>query len=206
MEKSKRKEMEFQHRRSEILNQAEKIFSAKGFYNTTMAEIADASGFAIGSLYHFFDGKENLYSVMVSEKLDKMYKEIRDAVNKVDNTRDKIETLVRSHFHFVENNVDFCNLFIRGEGATLSKGEMVLREKIIADYLNHVGYVEYIMRWGIQKNTFKKMEPRMMAYVLLGCIRSFTYNWMLDHKNTLLSDKVDCVLDIFLRGVGAEVK
>jgi AcrR family transcriptional regulator len=206
MEKSKRKEMELQLRRGEILNQAERIFSAKGFYNTTMAEIADASGFAIGTLYQYFEGKENLYTVMVSEKLDKMYKEIRDAVNRADSIRDKIETLVRAHFRFVENNVDFCNLFIRGEGASLTKGEMILRDKMIADYLNHVGYVEYIMRWGIETNSLKKMEPRMMAYVLLGIIRSFIFNWMLDNKNNHLSNKVDCVLDVFLRGIGAEVQ
>ncbi|MEN6319859.1 MAG: TetR/AcrR family transcriptional regulator [Syntrophaceae bacterium] len=206
MEKSKRKEMELQLRRGEILSQAEKIFSAKGFYNTTMAEIADASGFAIGSLYQYFEGKENLYTVMVSEKLDRMYKEIRDSVNRVDDIRDKIEMLVRAHFCFVENNVDFCNLFIRGEGASLTKGEMILRDKMIAYYLNHVGYVEYIMRWGIETNSLKKMEPRMMAYVLLGIIRSFIFNWMLDNKNNNLSNKVDCVLDVFLRGVGAEVQ
>jgi len=206
MEKSKRKEMELQLRRGEIVSQAERIFSAKGFYNTTMAEIADASGFAIGTLYQYFEGKENLYTVMVSEKLDRMYKEIRDAVNRVDCIRDKIETLVRAHFRFVENNVDFCNLFIRGEGASLTKGEMILRDKMIADYLNHVGYVEYIMRWGIETNSLKKMEPRMMAYVLLGIIRSFIFNWMLDNKNNNLSNKVDCVLDVFLRGVGAEVQ
>ena len=49
-----RKEKEFQVRRTEILAQAEKIFSAKGFHETTMAQIAEASGFSIGSLYHFF--------------------------------------------------------------------------------------------------------------------------------------------------------
>lgn len=206
MEKSKRKEMELQRRRGEILSQAERIFSAKGFYNTTMAEIADASGFAIGTLYQYFEGKEKLYTVMVSEKLDRMYKEIRDAVNGVERIRDKIETLVRAHFHFVENNIDFCNLFIRGEGASLTKGEMILRDKMIADYLNHVGYVEYIMRWGIETNSLKKMEPRMMAYVLLGIIRSFIFNWMLDNKNNHLSNKVDCVLDVFLTGVGAGVQ
>ena len=59
MEKSKRKEMEFQLRRTEILSQAEKIFAAKGFHNATMAEIASASGFATGTLYQFFEGKEN---------------------------------------------------------------------------------------------------------------------------------------------------
>ncbi|MGZ6223492.1 MAG: helix-turn-helix domain-containing protein, partial [Syntrophales bacterium] len=65
MEKSKRKEMEFQLRRTEIISQAERIFAAKGFHNTTMAEIANASGFATGTLYQFFEGKEALYNVMV---------------------------------------------------------------------------------------------------------------------------------------------
>lgn len=206
MEKIKRKEMEFQLRRSEILNQAEKIFASKGFYDATMAEIANASGFAIGTLYQFFEGKENLYTTMVSEKLDRMYFEIRESVNREENVIDKLEKLVSSHFHFVENNVNFCNLLIRGEGATLSKGETALRDKMIADYLNHIGYVEYLMRWGIQTKVLKLMEPRVMANAVLGIIRSFIYGWMLTHQNTPLSDKVSCVLDIFLNGVGAEVR
>jgi len=206
MEKTKRKEIEFQLRRSEILTTAEKIFASKGFYDATMAEIANASGFAIGTLYQFFEGKENLYTTMVSEKLDRMYSEIRESVNREENVINKLEKLVNSHFHFVENNVDFCNLLIRGEGATLSKGETALRDKMIADYLNHIGYVEYIMRWGTQTKVLKLMEPRVMANAILGIIRSFIYGWMLTNQDTPLSNKVHCVLDIFMNGVGAEVR
>jgi TetR/AcrR family fatty acid metabolism transcriptional regulator len=206
MEKSKRKEMEFQIRRTEILNQAEKMFALKGFYVATMAEIADASGFAIGTLYHFFEGKENLYTTMVSEKLDMMYSEIRDAVNMADTAVDKIEMLVRSHFCFVENNVDFCNLFIRGEGATLSKGKTILRDKMNTDYLNHIGFIEEIMRLGIKTNSLKVTQPRMMAFALSGIIRSFILGWLLTNQDHPLRDKVDCVLDIFLKGVSAEVR
>lgn len=205
MEKSKRKEIEFQLRRTEILKQAEKIFASKGFYNTTMAEIADASGFAIGTLYHFFDGKEKLYTTMVNEKLDKIYSDIRESVNREKNVLDKIKKLVESHFLAVENNIDFCDLLIRGEGSSLSDGGMVLRDRLIADYFKHIGFVESIMRLGMGKKILKAMEPRMMAYTLLGIIRSFVYNWMLTSQDTLLSDKVSCVFDIFLKGVRPEV-
>ena len=61
MVRSERKEREFNTRRAEILEQAEKIFAAKGFHDVTMAEIAGASGFSIGALYQFFKGKEHLY-------------------------------------------------------------------------------------------------------------------------------------------------
>jgi AcrR family transcriptional regulator len=205
MEKSKRKEMEFQLRRTEILSQAEKIFAAKGFHNTTMAEIASASGFATGTLYQFFEGKETLYNVMVSEKIDRMYSEIRNSVSREEKPTDKIEKLVESHFHFVENNVDFCDLLIRGEGLTLSDKGTILRDKLIADYFNHIGFVEGIMRFGMETRTLKSGEPRMMAYTLLGIIRSFFYYWMLTNQDAPLSDKVSCVSDIFLKGVGLEL-
>jgi AcrR family transcriptional regulator len=205
MEKSKRKEIEFQLRRTEILSQAEKIFATKGFHNATMAEIASASGFATGTLYHFFEGKETLYNIMVSEKLDRMYSEIRDSVNKEGKLTDKIEKLVDAHFHFVENNVDFCDLLIRGEGLTLSDKGTILRDKLIADYFNHIGFVESIMRFGMETSAVKSGDPRMMAYTLLGIIRSFFYYWMLTNQDTPLSDKVSCVSDIFLKGVGLEL-
>jgi len=205
MEKSKRKEMEFQLRRTEILSQSEKIFAAKGFHNTTMAEIANASGFATGTLYQFFEGKEALYNVMVSEKIDRMYSEIRDSVSREEKPTAKIEKLVEAHFHFVENNVDFCDLLIRGEGLTLSDKGTALRDKLVADYFNHIGFVEGIMRFGIEARALKSGDPRMMAYTLLGIIRSFFYYWMLTNQDIPLGDKVGCVSDIFLRGAGMEL-
>ena len=206
MEKSKRKELEFQLRRTEILNQAEKIFALKGFHNATMAEIANASGFAIGTLYQYFAGKENLYTIMVSEKLDKMYSEIRESVNREERIIDKIEKLIGSHFHFVENNIDFCDLLIRGEGSTLSNGATILRNKLTDDYLKHIDFVENIVQLGIEAKMLKAMEPRMMANALLGIIRSFIHEWMLTYHDALLSAKVNCVLDIFLTGVRGEAK
>ena len=92
---------------------------------------------------------------MVSEKLDRMYSEIRDSVNREEKLTDKIEKLVESHFHFVENNVDFCDLLIRGEGLTLSDKGTILRDKLIADYFNHIGFVESIMRFGMETRTLK---------------------------------------------------
>ena len=40
MEKSERKEREYNLRREEILKQAEEVFAAKGFYKATVMEIA----------------------------------------------------------------------------------------------------------------------------------------------------------------------
>jgi Transcriptional regulator len=201
MEKAKRKEREFNLRRAEILEQAEKIFAAKGFYNTTVAEIAAASGFAVGTIYQFFAGKEQLYTAMITEKLTMMYEGIREAVEKEAGIFRKIEILIVSNFQFVENNADFCSIFVRGDHLSLSEGSVALRERMMRDYADHVSFFEEVIREGIRTGDLKKMDPRMMVSALLGIINSCSFKWLTMAKEGSLETKVPFVLDIFLEGV-----
>jgi len=43
-----------------IVHQSLKLFRKKSFYNTTMADIADACGLLKGSIYHYFVSKDEL--------------------------------------------------------------------------------------------------------------------------------------------------
>jgi AcrR family transcriptional regulator len=201
MEKSVRKEREFKLRRAEILKQAEKIFAIKGFYNVTMAEIANVSGFSIGSLYQFFEGKENLYSSMLSEKLDLMREQVREKVKATSGIAEKIEMIIAAHFQFVENNAYFCRLFIRGENAAPSEVMTSLRQGILDDYSQSLTYIENELKSGIKSGFLRPLPSRDMAEALFGLIRSSAINWMLFPAKTSLSSKKDFVLKVFLQGV-----
>jgi AcrR family transcriptional regulator len=201
MEKEKRKEREFNLRRSAILEQAGKIFAVKGFHNTTVAEIAGASGFAIGTLYQFFESKEQLYTVVLTEKLGTMYDGIQKAVNGETDLLRKIDTLVATQFRFVEGNADFCSLFVRGDHLSLSEGSIELRKRMVSDYTVYVSFVEGVMRDGIRGGILKKMDPRMMAAALTGIINSYASKWLTLAEGAPLMDNVQFVVDIFLQGV-----
>jgi AcrR family transcriptional regulator len=201
MEKAKRKEREFNLRRAEILEQAVKIFAAKGFYNATVADIAAASGFAIGTLYQFFESKQQLYSEMVTEKLGTMYAGIQTAVDEEADIVGKIEVLVGSQFQFVEDNAEFCSLFVRGDHLSLSEGSVELRKRMMSDYAVHISFIEEVMRDGIRTGLLKKMDPRMMATALTGIINSCASKWLTALEEAPLKSKIPFVRDIFLEGV-----
>ncbi len=202
MERTQRKEKEYNRRRAEILEQAEKIFAAKGFYRATVAEIAEASGYAVGTIYQFFAGKEDLFRTMVCEKLDMMYSGIREAAKREKNAEEKIRALVETHFRFVEENADFCAIFIRREGTAFSEGNDSLKEKIVADYLGHVGFIEAIVRKGIADGHLRRLPSRSMAFTLAGMINAFTFSWMYTQGRESLSSKAGLLVDIYLQGVG----
>lgn len=55
-----RREREREEHRNSILLAAETIFAAKGYDETTIAEIAREAQFSVGSIYNFFPGKREL--------------------------------------------------------------------------------------------------------------------------------------------------
>lgn len=201
MERLERKEREFNMRWAEILEKAEKIFSVKGYHNVTMAEIASASGFSTGSLYQFFEGKENLYSSMISEKLNLMYEKTKKATDRADNVLDKIEMLVDAQLRFLEENADFCRLFIKGESTALSEAMTSMREKIIKDYFKYIGFIENLLKEGIQQKLLKNLPAGDMAQSLVYLIRAVSMEWMLSLKNESPYSKKGFILDIFFNGV-----
>lgn len=204
--KSLRREKEYRLRRSEILEQAEKIFSAKGFHETTMAEIADASGFSIGSLYRFFSGKEELYSVMVMEKVQLMYAEIAEAASRQQANGDKIKALVVSHFEYVEHHIDFYRLLVGHESGLRSEGLKKLRELILDEHRKHVGYIEGLLQEGIRQRVLRALDTKSLANALMGIIAYFKFAWIMNTDGTSLLRKVDDALDVFLQGAAKKTE
>lgn len=202
MDKAKRKEREFSLRRAEILGQAEKIFAVKGFHNTTVAEIAGASGFSVGTLYQIFRSKEQLYTLMLTEKLNAMYSGIRESVAAEAGTLGKIECLVASQFQFVERNAEFCRIFIRGDHLSLPEGSAALRKRMVADYAVHVAFTEEVIREGIRTGILKETDPRLVAAALTGIINSCASKWLAMMEGPSLMGNVPFVNNIFLEGVG----
>ncbi len=201
-----RKEKEFRFRRTEILEQAEKIFARKGFHETTMAEIAGASGFSTGSLYHFFSGKEELYSLMVLEKVHLMYAEIQDAVNREQTIRGMIKALVSAHFEYVEHHIDFYRLLVGHESGLRSEGLKKLRERIVEEHLKHVVFIEDVLKEGIGKQVLRALDTKFLANALMGIISYFKFSWIMNPDGTSLPAKVDDVLDVFLKGASADAE
>jgi AcrR family transcriptional regulator len=201
MEKTQRKEREFNMRRASILAEAEKIFSARGYHSVTMAEIAEASGFSIGSLYQFFKGKEHLYTTMINEKLSKMYESIQMEVKSIKDLNGKIISLIGSQLQFVENNADFCRILLRGENEPSTETMSSLRQRLKDDYFKHLSFIEKILKAGIKNGVLRNLPPWEMAVALSHLIRAASIDWMLMTPKDGLVSRKDFILDIYLNGV-----
>jgi len=66
--------------RERLLGAARSVFARSGFHGASVEEIAAEAGFSTGALYSNFDGKEDLFLVLMEREIDEHAREIADAV------------------------------------------------------------------------------------------------------------------------------
>src|SRR5476651_1230221 len=66
--------------RERLLAAARIVFARSGFHGASVEEIASEAGFSTGALYSNFEGKEDLFLVLMEREIDEYSREISDAV------------------------------------------------------------------------------------------------------------------------------
>jgi AcrR family transcriptional regulator len=67
--------------RERLLAAARSAFASSGFHGASVDEIASRAGFSTGALYSNFDGKEDLFLVLMEREIEDHAREIAQAVN-----------------------------------------------------------------------------------------------------------------------------
>lgn len=200
-ERISRKEREYLAHREEILSAAEKVFAAKGFFPTTMSDIARRAEFGTGTLYKYFKSKEELYFTLIDEKVEEINRLVKTELSQRNSAVEKIKKVLRLQFEFIERNRDFFRIYVSERSRfewtvkdDLGKG---LHEKMVS----YIDILSEVIRQGIKKGEFRSMDPRDLAHAFVGIVNSFVFEWLISRESYPLVSKLDTVLEIFLSGV-----
>ncbi|GAB2843878.1 TetR/AcrR family transcriptional regulator [Actinocorallia aurea] len=90
-------------RREQLLGVAAELFATRGYAETTMRDIADASGILAGSIYHHFSSKEAILDAILQEFLVGLHGRF-SAVEKAGNDpRETLSELIRISFLTIQD-------------------------------------------------------------------------------------------------------
>lgn len=200
-ERISRKEREHLAHREEILSAAEKVFAAKGFFSTTMSDIAREAEFGTGSLYKYFKSKEDLYFTLIDEKVEEINGPVKAELSHKTPAVERIKKVLDLQFEFFERNRDFFRIYAsertRFEWTVKDELGKDLHEKMVA----YIHLLAGVMREGIEAGEFKPLNPLDLAHALVGIVNSFVFEWIISRESYPLSSKLETVLEIFFGGV-----
>lgn len=196
-----RKQREFESRRREILAAALKIFSQKGYHQTSMNEIAREAEFSIGSLYGFFKNKEDLFYTLLIEGIEDIEREVRPEIDRAEGAKDKLNALTMTLFSYFEKRWEAFNIFALGQREFESSLHANLGEMIRGRQIQFLELMTRIVAQGIKEGSFRPLRPENMSLAFMGLINGSIIMWLEAGRNYSLKDRGPEVLEIFYRGV-----
>lgn len=107
-----RKERERLQRKQEILKSAAGLFAEKGFTNATLEEIAASSEFGIGTIYNYFQNKEEIFRNIIESILDSNLEIVSATDRATTGLVDFLKTYTRSVFEYFVGNRDELLLLV----------------------------------------------------------------------------------------------
>jgi TetR/AcrR family transcriptional regulator len=197
-----RRERERLRQRQEILEAALDLFSQKGYHNVAMHEIAEKAEFAIGTLYKFFQNKEDLYKTIVLDRCDDFEAAFGQAMAQSDDEVERLRHYVRFRGERFRSNLPFVRLFLaesRGISFNLKAG---LDNEVRQRYYEILKQLAAVFASGINNRRFKQIaDPYYLAVALDSAIDASLLLWLDAPERHSYPEDPDAILDIFFKGL-----
>ena len=91
--------------RTTLVDVARQLFAKKGLANTTMNDIAVASGKGRRTLYTYFNSKEEIFSAVIESELERLSDKLDEVAARNIRPQDKIIELISTHLSQIRETV-----------------------------------------------------------------------------------------------------
>lgn len=157
----------------DIAHAAMYMFSEKGVEKTKMIDIAQKAGVGKGTIYEYFSSKTEIFTFVSEYLFENMLQDINSALKGKNNPLDKLKVIVfNSLNYFNSHHMNVASLLLEFwvEGTrtkAIESGSGVNLSGVYNDYRN---LIADIVKDGMEKNIFIKVDPYSYASVLIASL------------------------------------
>ena len=184
-----------------VFNAATKRFGETGYSETTMESIAEEAGVSKGTLYYYFDSKEELFMELLLDWVKKFERFQKDGIAE----DAPIKKLIHLHDEMME---------VIGEMGSL--GRLMLEfwanasrkkelEKILNDTIeNYRKTVARIIERGNEQGVFRDVDPWEASSALVAAYDGLWFHWLLAPDSFEVEEAGNQLITNYLHGLAKE--
>jgi AcrR family transcriptional regulator len=178
LDKSKRKQ--------KIIDTASTLFHKKGYKSTTIDDISKELGITKAAIYHYVSSKKSLLSVIYIQALENIFKNTYNISGKNLPPEEKLRLIIRNHIQsIIIKSLSMFSVFFTEENQ-LPEREF---KKIRKEKKKYNLIVEKIIEEGISKGLFRKADPKIQAYGIIGMC-NWIYKWYNPDRTVYSPDQI----------------
>jgi AcrR family transcriptional regulator len=202
-----RREKEKDNRRKLILKSARTLFFARGFKNVTVDRIAKLSELGKGSIYLYFNSKEEIYAQVLLNDIDKFHQQAFSLFQK---NKAAVDSLFEFSYFYADFFLNDPELFRILMTFMLHTDQMNLSAEqykdIIVAMRKTIDLISNIFQFGIDSNEFPssiniKYNQFAIWGMLNGIISLHIFSGAENKRRERIRSTIKSTLEIFIKGL-----
>lgn len=169
IERTQRAKIAKAARREEILAAARRVFAARGFRGTTIADIAEDAGIALGTIYLYYASKDDVFAAL-NEQLNALIVSAMTDVPAAVSLEETVRRRVDNVFEACAGNRDLVRLVV----LNTDPDSAATRRMQEADVVRSVPMVAAI-KAGMERGLVVEGDPCIMAKLIVGLVSIAVY-------------------------------
>jgi TetR/AcrR family fatty acid metabolism transcriptional regulator len=189
--------------RDAILAAAERVFGRSDFASAKMADIAREAGLAAGTLYNYFENKEQIFQSLIDARGEEFLKRFEAVFAEPSEPIERLRRSIQVGLEFLEEHQAMFQVFMELGAMSDWSLRRLCGEPAQARHERTVVLHERAIREGIAAGVLRRDIPaEMQAAFLIGAMQAFVRSWLsakgprprrglAEHTPTILSFLVD---------------
>ena len=192
-------------KRGQILDAAIRVCAQRGVKNTKIAEIAEKAGIGKGTVYEYFQSKDEIISAGFRYFMEHVGEVIGRRVSTLSDPLDKLmayfsgwaDVLEGEFMGFIEVVLDFW-----AEGIREDKGSLAFN--LAELYAEYRSVVKLLLDDCVAAGCIRPVDTRIAASVLLGTVDGLMVQWIADRTAFDIKAAVEALPDLIIYGLQKE--
>jgi TetR/AcrR family fatty acid metabolism transcriptional regulator len=194
----KKRTIQAETKKQLILKVANEVFAEKGFNETTISQIAQKANIAEGSIYDYFNNKEDLLFSIPEDRMENFFSGLREHLEGIKGALSKLHKIIWYHLHFYEKNQDYVLILLQNIRLN-PRFQSTRAYQLIREFAKLV--VQIIEEGKKEKVIRSDVDSRLLRDAILGAIEHITIRGSILGRLPKLTDAAPLIYDLFVSGI-----
>lgn len=184
-------------RKQSICEAVMRVAARKGLKGVTVQDIADEAGLAKGTIYLYFQSREEIIDRTLDNATESLLSRLAAACQSCRGFREVLEQRVRTQLQYFEENRDFFRVYL-----AMSEPFGERRLKKHPTYQAYLAQLEGHVRDAFARGEIRAANVERLAIAIASVVRDIMLHRMIEREPPPLEDDVRFAVDFIMRGIG----
>src|SRR5262245_47767167 len=191
-----KKEVVQEFRKSELLRAARIVFSRKGFHDATIDDIAAEAGVAKGTVYLYFQSKNDIYLDALRDGIRMLNDQMRIQATAQGSVKDRLRNLIATKISFFDANRDFFQI-LQSELGRVEAAISQCRDL----YFEQAQIINGDLQDGVKEGVVQKLNTKKAAFAVADLTKGVVIQRVLGWSRTRLNEEIDFAFKLLWKGI-----